>query len=158
MRLRERTPSASLVCVTTVVGWSLKFHKRSADGSGKCNIVESDDTVFLAIFDIDESEKPELDKAEGLNYGYEELMLELPDLGECYCYVASGSHIDDGLRPYSWYKELVAIGLKYHGAPKNYLAKLDAVDALRDPDRARHDKGMAILKNACQQLAGNPNA
>jgi gamma-glutamylcyclotransferase len=51
------------------------FHKRSKHGSGKCNIeLTSDpkDVVYGVIFQILASEKPALDRKEGLGSGYNE--------------------------------------------------------------------------------------
>ena len=147
-RLRMRVPSATLVTAVTAPGWSLKFHKQSSDGSGKCNIVRTDQSVLFALFDIDGSEKTKLDRAEGLNYGYEEKFIEIVGFGHCFCYVASESHIQENLRPYSWYKELVIVGLEHHQASPEYLERIRSIDHTTDKDRERHNENMAIVAEA----------
>jgi len=147
-RLQGRVPSASLAGTAMVDGWNLKFHKRSQDGSGKCNVVASENSVFFALFEIDDSEKSDLDDAEGLGKGYVENHIQIPGFGEYFFYIASESHIQKDLKPYSWYKELVVIGLEYHQAPKQYLQKILAVSDKRDKKDSRYKKNMRIVAEA----------
>ena len=148
LRLGKRVPSAKFVTVFELSGWSLHFHKRGRDGSAKCNIVRAAQSVFFALFDIDARDKPLLDRAEGLNYGYEERAIEAESFGRCFCYVASRTHIDETLRPYSWYKELVIAGLEHHQASPEYLDKVRLIDSVTDRDEARHNRNMAIVSAA----------
>jgi hypothetical protein len=152
-RLSKRVPSAKFITFITVPGWSLKFHKRSSDGSGKCNIVGAEQSVFFALFDIDASDKPTLDRVEGLNYGYEEIAIETENFGRCFCYIASSTHIDENLQPYSWYKELVIVGLEYHQASPEYLERVQSIEHIIDSDKARHYENMAIVSEA--QMSGS---
>jgi hypothetical protein len=74
-RLRGRVPSATFVRIAKLMGHSFRFHKRSIDGSAKGNAFEAgnpSDFVWGVIFDIDDSERPRLDDAEGLGAGYGE--------------------------------------------------------------------------------------
>lgn len=148
LRLRQRVPSADLRGAVVTPEWRLQFHKRGRDGSAKCNIVSADDSVLFAIFDMDENEKGLLDNAEGLNLGYEQISLSVPQYGDCFAYVASPSHIEANLRPYSWYKELVLAGLEYHRAPHDYLEAVRAVGHVTDNNRERHALNMAIVSRA----------
>jgi len=73
-RMVKRVPSAKVVTVARLSGHILKYHKASKDGSGKCDVLETEqieDTVYGVVFDIAEGEKTNLDRAEGLGYGYE---------------------------------------------------------------------------------------
>ena len=66
MRLLERVPSAQLIGSTEIAGFELAFHKKSKDGSGKCNLLQIDEdnrSVFGAVYRIDATEKPALDRA-----------------------------------------------------------------------------------------------
>ena len=144
-RLRGRVSSAKLIRCFASPNWRLRFHKRSVDGSAKCNIVPSDQSVYFAIFDIDAEEKPLLDGVEGLNKGYEETTIVFPEYGECFTYVASKSHIDEGLMPYSWYKELVLVGLEYHQVPVEYLETIRAIEHQVDTDKRRREEKMALV-------------
>ncbi len=137
VRLADRVSSTRFLGTAFLPHWSLHFHKRSKDDSGKCNILPGDNGVYLAIFEISAEDKLVLDKIEGLGDGYSELSLSIPDVGNCASYTAEDTHIDDSLRPYDWYKELVLAGAKFHGFPDNYLNAIERVQALRDPDFQR---------------------
>ena len=127
-------------------GWSLHFHKRSQDGSGKCNIVPNGSGVYVAVFDISASDKVTLDKIEGVGYGYLDITLVVPGIGECMSYGAADSHIQDSLAPYDWYKELVLIGARAHGFPLDYVGRIEAVAAHPDTDPHRSAQGWSTVK------------
>ena len=131
-----------------IPGWGLRFHKLSTDGSAKCNVIEADETVLFALFDIEVRERKELDRVEGLGYGYEERAIDIQGFGSCFCYVASHTHVDESLAPYSWYKELVVAGLEYHQAPYGYLEEVRSVDHNIDEDETRHNENMDIAAAA----------
>ena len=137
LRLTDRISSAQLITTGLLPKWSLYFHKRSNDESGKCNIVAGGDGAHFAIFEISAKDKLTLDKIEGVGFGYSEIILCIPDVGDCVSYVAEDSHIDNSLRPYDWYKELVLIGARIHGFPEDYLKRIESIRALRDPDPSR---------------------
>ena len=117
IRLRERTPSASLVAVAKLEGHVLRFHKVSKDGSGKCNAFatgNSTDYIWGAVFDIDSSDEDRLDRAEGLGYGYERKSVDVEStVGRIsvFTYVASGVEaIRSDLRPYFMVQRLSTSG------------------------------------------------
>ena len=109
IRLMERVPSAELVGITEIGGFELAFHKKSNDGSGKCNLFEIDEnnrSVFAAVYQIDETEKLALDRAEGKGSGYLDTQVSVNINGNthtCFTYLAQQSHIFDHLNPYHWY-------------------------------------------------------
>lgn len=137
LRLTERISSARLVTTGFLPKWSLHFHKRSKDSSGKCSILPGEDGVYVAIFDISAEDKLLLDKIEGLGIGYSEMVICLPEVGDCITYVAEESHIDDSLTPYDWYKELVLLGACTHGFPNDYLRRIESIPVHVDPDPYR---------------------
>lgn len=149
-RLRERVPSATLVGTVELRGRTIRFSKRSVDGSGKCTVVAGDpsDTVHGAVFQMDASDRPALDRAEGLGVGYTEQreMLELAGRKiEVFLYVATPDHVDERLRPYRWYKDLVLAGARFHRFPPEYVAGLEAVSAMDDPDPQRRAANQRLL-------------
>lgn len=137
LRLAERLPSAQLAGTARLRDWSLRFHKRSKDESGKCSIVPGKDGVWLAIFEISEEDKLTLDRIEGVGDGYRHASLDVPQFGDCASYVAQTSHIDDSLQPYDWYRELVLAGAMFHGFPRDYVARIESVQTIPDPDAER---------------------
>lgn len=136
-RLAERLPSARLLGTGQLQDWSLRFHKRSRDASGKCNIVPGREGACFAIFDISRDDKSVLDRIEGVGSGYAAASLIIPPFGECATYIAEASHVDDALRPYDWYRQLVLAGANYHGFPDDYIARIERVQAVGDPDAER---------------------
>lgn len=149
-RLRARVPSARAVGVGLLKGHKLCWHKLSRkDGSGKCDAAATDETgavVYGVLFEIDMADKPTLDSVEGLGFGYAEKEVDIDLHGQAHralTYYATSS--DPSLRPWSWYRAHVIAGAREHGLPKSYLEALEAVAADEDPDRARHEREMAIV-------------
>jgi len=152
-RLRYRVPSAEFNTVATLHGHELCFHKQSMDGSAKCDAYETGDdrhSIIGVVFDLTESEKPMLDTYEGLGHGYDQKVVEV---------VTSSGHIieamtyyaliiDSSLKPYHWYKQHVLRGAREHGLPAEYTELIAAIDSLEDPDDSRHEREMAIYRNA----------
>ncbi len=147
-RLQNRVPSARVIDTVGLMGWQLKFHKRGQDASAKCNIVQTgktSDVVYGAVYEMLASEKPQLDKAEGLNNGYGLVHIEIPGLGRVFFYQAEDGHIDDRLLPFDWYKALVIAGSRHHAFPQSYLVKIDHIKAMADVNEIRHYQHMAIV-------------
>lgn len=147
-RLRARVPSAEFLGVGVLGSHALAFHKISTkDGSGKCDIVESEnETVYGALFEIAEAELPDLDAYEGIGQGYERQTVEVEDsLGqyvEASTYVATS--IDPSLRPYTWYKRHVLEGAREARLPLTYLRRIEEAEATEDPNTERASRELAI--------------
>ncbi len=137
LRLAKRVSSTKLIGTAFIPEWSLHFHKRSNDKSGKCNIVTGGDGIHVAVFDISVADKLTLDEIEGISSGYSKFTLSVPGFGDCASYIADESHIADFLAPYDWYKELVLIGACLHGFPGAYLDKISSISSCQDPDSKR---------------------
>ena len=145
-RLLKRTPTARLLGTACLPDWSLGFCKRSKDASGKCTIRPGSDGVHVAIFELSAADKQVLDEIEGLGNGYSEILLDVPGFGNCFSYVAESSHIDETLRPYDWYRELVLAGARLHGFPDDYVQRLEAVPTTADPDGERAARRWALVE------------
>lgn len=137
LRLGRRLATARLLGTAFVANWSLRFHKRSVDGSGKCSIQRGSSGVHFAVYDISQGDKRVLDSIEGLGSGYSEISIDIPGFGPCFSYTASDTHIDDSLIPYDWYRQLVLAGAQAHGFPEPYVEKVRSTAARRDPDLIR---------------------
>ena len=127
----------------------LRWHKRSNDGSGKCDIVSVSSPkahVFGVLYRVAVREKCALDKAEGLGQGYTEIDIDVLCEGVRTAAKAyQATDIDHTLKPYSWYQALVVAGAKEHRMPKEYISQLEAVATQEDPNRARHNKNMRLI-------------
>jgi len=158
-RLQARVPSATPVTTATLRNRELRFHKRSRDSSGKCNVapVSQDDTcVHGVVFDVSGSDLNALDEAEQRGRGYEreDVTLEASSTTlDAFAYVAQPAYVDDALLPYEWYHALVVAGAHEHDLPSEYVEQIEAVRSYPDPDQKRrrihrkilHDAGFPLL-------------
>lgn len=151
-RLRERCPSAELVGMTELAGYELRWHKRSRDGSGKCDIIQSDNSrAFGVLYQIADADKRALDRAEGLGNGYKEDRVQVCLEGTSLtASTYQATDVDESLKPYSWYQALVIGGAKEHGLPEDYVQQLRVITSMEDPDRARHEKEMRLIREVFQ--------
>jgi len=150
-RLRARVPSAEPLGTGRLPGHRLRFHKRSRDGSGKCNVVPAQNSeVCGVLFEIDRAELDALDEAEQRGRGYERMHVRIqgPSPVDAFAYVAQPAYIDDALLPYEWYRALVIAGAREHNLPSAYVDQLEAVRSYPDPDRDRRRSHRTLLEEA----------
>lgn len=148
-RLTQRVASARFVSLATLDNHCLRFHKKSHDGSAKCDAFEtdnSDDEVIGTLFTMDEAEKPLLDYAEGLGAGYDikKVTLTLPSGKSQQAFTYYATDIDETFLPYTWYLAHVVNGAKEHGLPEDYVKKIKQIKAIEDTNQQRHEKESAI--------------
>ena len=145
-RLGERVPSSEQISIASVRGYVLRFHKRGQDGSAKCNMLytgESDDVVHGVIYSMCESERGNLDHAEGLGKGYNIQQMTIATTAgthKVFCYIAEQGAIDETLKPFDWYKALVVRAVEHQRFPERYIEQIRQVETIADPDRDRADK------------------
>ena len=149
LRLQGRVPSAEKIGVFTLKEHQLRFHKSSKDGSGKCDAFQTmnvSDAVIGALFEINDAEKKALDRAEGLDYGYNQKMVTVQnDVGDAYDAVTYyATKTDSSLKPYSWYLNHVVIGAKETKVPAEYLAMIESIECFKDPDTKRDSEQRAM--------------
>jgi hypothetical protein len=96
----------------------------------------------------------DLARLDAAEQGYDRVSVHLSD-GEAdhavFTYRARADRIVPGLRPYRWYRDLVALGARQQGFPAGYVAAIEAVAAGDDPDpvrRAAMDALLAQLRGA----------
>ncbi len=149
-RLRERVPSAQPVAIGFISEHRLSFDKVSRDGSGKCDAGKTDlqeDRVHGVVYKIDVLDKPALDRAEGLRDGYaEKCVTVITDGGRLDAVTYYATRKDKSLRPYHWYKRLVVAGAREHSLPPGYIAGIDRVESVKDPDNARCARELRFLE------------
>lgn len=140
-RLRARVGTCEVVGTALLAGHALRFHKRGADGSGKCDAYRTqgkDDQVHGVVYRLTPAQLSRLDDFEGP--GYVRRVLALVGMGRVVhaaTYLARGEYIDPGLRPFSWYKELVLHGAVEHGLPLGYRVLIASVAPIDDGDAER---------------------
>ena len=148
-RLLERIPEASVHCVATLHSHRLRWHKKSQDRSGKCDIEFTDraeDYVYGVLYRMTHEEKLVLDSYEGAGIGYERRQVEVMALHgeviEAFTYYAL--QIDRRRQPYHWYKEHVLRGAREHDFPPAYIEHIERTVAIDDHDRDRHRRELSI--------------
>ena len=128
-------------------------NKVSKDGSAKANMEKSDiatDIVWGILFEIDNNEKPMLDKAEGLGKGYNEDCLTFTDENNlkhiAQVYIADSKSINNCLVVYNWYKEFIVTGAIQNQLPADYITQLQSIPCIPDPDEKRSEKNYSIMQ------------
>jgi gamma-glutamylcyclotransferase len=152
LRAADRVPSAEPQGKAKLAEHVLRVHKLSKkDCSAKADAYHTgdpNDTVWGVMFRVDVAEKPKLDRAEGLGHGYEEKNITVTDANgnehRAVIYFAEASYIQSALLPYTWYKRFVVEGAKQHSLPTDYIARIEAMPATEDPDRARDSENRRI--------------
>jgi len=87
-----------------------------------------------------------LDKHEGAtgnNPGYDRAAIQVhTDSGnrDVTTYLARKERIDESLKPYTWYLELIRCGAGQHGLPEDYRQKIENTMDIPDPDEDRRAK------------------
>lgn len=149
-RLRERVPSAEALGCYALKRHDLRFHKSSKDGSAKCDAFYTGadgDVIFGALFEISPTEKPFLDKAEGLGYGYDEklVIVNAADESSLEATTYFATIIDEHLKPYSWYVNHVLVGAIEAPLPDKYVqSKIRGIGSIQDPDIERDSREYAV--------------
>lgn len=145
-RIWQRVPSATVQGIAELLGYRLAWHKKSRDGSGKCDIVtEPRESVFGVLYEIPLAEKARLDSAEGLGAGYNEKTITvLVNGAKLDALVYYATSVDGALQPYSWYKSLVVAGAKENCLPLDYIAAIEMTPSIQDDDSTRHDKNISL--------------
>lgn len=154
-RLRFRVPTCAFESIARLPKHQLRFHKRSRDGSSKCNAFYTGgelDVVWGVVFDISASEKLRLDRAEGLGGGYNahsvSVVSSRGERLEATTYLAEAAAIAKDKAPYTWYKEFVERGAAGHGLPEDYIASaIRATKSVPDPNPQRERDERAKLRN-----------
>jgi gamma-glutamylcyclotransferase len=157
-RLRARCKSATVRCAAAINGYRLAFSKNSQDGSGKATIYpcqEEGCRVYGMVFDLDESDLPTLDRFEGTGRGYDRVEgLRAQAYGtdrpfDVITYIAGPGYTNKNLKPYDWYLRLVAAGARQHTLPSDYVAAIEAVPSVNDPetDRPSRQEALKLLEN-----------
>ena len=89
----------------------------------------------------------------GYGYGYSEKTVTVQndagDIFEAFTYYATRT--DSSLKPYSWYLNHVVIGAKETNLPTQYLALVESIECISDPDKERDSEQRAIYPTLNRQ-------
>jgi hypothetical protein len=152
LRLQARVPSAEKIAVVMLKNHQLRFNMIGIDGSGKCDCFmtnNSNDFVIGVLFEIDKEEKHILDNAESLGTGYfDKIVFVEDDNGNVFeALIYCALRFDGTLKPFSWYLHHVIFGAKKAKISSDYIAAIEAIKCIEDPNQARELKELAIYNN-----------
>lgn len=139
-KLAIAAKGATFVDIAILSRHELRFHKKSVDdGSGKADAYFTDDpthVVWGVIWDVPTTSWSSLVDSEG---GYRELDVEVaaPGAGKVQCKTFVAKRIQTGFKPYHWYKRYLVEGARAHHLPPEYVARLEIVDSIDDPNPSR---------------------
>ena len=144
-RLLGRCPSAKAVGLGVAREWNLEFSKVSNDGSGKATLVAAPNFAIPGvIFEIDVAEREQLDKHEGVGFGYrrDDAFAVEGSAAPTSSYL--GMSLDRTLRPFDWYLATVIAGAELHGLDATHVATLRSTRFVDDTELDRKTRVTAI--------------
>ncbi|MBY0539102.1 gamma-glutamylcyclotransferase [Patescibacteria group bacterium] len=145
--LRDKCPSARSVGLGMAENYLLVFTKLSKDGSGKAAIEKRGHShTYGTVFEVNESERVLLDRAEGAGYESEHIWIWMPSKQHkerVVTYFTKEKKKD--LLPYDWYLALIIKGAKQNGLPQEYIASLEKQKNTEDNDINRDTRKKALL-------------
>jgi Uncharacterized protein involved in cation transport len=159
-RLLKRVPGATVIGLASVRGRELRFHKRSSDGSAKCDLATTQrdsDQAWGVLFEIPEDQITALDDAEGLGKGYARTAIQVRagdgQAVESTVYLATPEAVAPALQPYDWYHSLVVMGARQNNLPAGYIAAIEAAHSIPDPMLRRKTRleALEVLAAAARQ-------
>ncbi len=153
-RIKNRIDSYKGVGIGYIENYSLRFHKKSKDTSGKADAFltgNTEDKIWGVIGEIDEESKKTLDKIEDLSKGYNLKNITITtDKGieNAIIYVADENYIDSKLIPFDWYKEFVLRGSIENSLPGDYINSIKEIPCKKDTDSKRREENYKIIEKA----------
>lgn len=137
--IEERVGPCERIGVAYITGYTLRFHKRSAiDHTGKCDAYltgEPTDIVWGSVDRLSDHQIAVMDRIEGP--GYRRVTVEATmgeRIVEAHIYLARPEAVDRELSPIDSYKECVLTGARELDLPAAYVAAIEAVTSMPDPD------------------------
>ena len=145
----DRAPSAELVSAAIARGYALRFHKRGADGSGKCDLHETGadaDLVWGLVWRISAGDLEQLDRSEGSGYRRRVVTLraETQNL-QAETYIAKPNAVDPALVPFDWYRDIVTAGARQGRLPPAWIRRLEEQAVVEDGNEERRARFLALL-------------
>ena len=130
-RMIKRVPSARVVGKAFIANKKILCNKKSKDGSGKANIMDSPgDVVWGVLYEIDSEQLSNLDRIEG---GYNRITIDVT-LHNGKQVEAQTYHSDDLLNnsvPFDWYKNIIIQGACEHKLPQDYIDYLKGIPSIK---------------------------
>lgn len=137
VRLCSRIPSVKVVDQAYLKDRKVLFNKRSTDGSGKANLVESPgDVTWGVLYEMNDSDVEQLDRIEK---GYQRIKIRVwqPDGETLEAVTYQSTQLTDDPIAYDRYKDLLITGARNHHLPQDYIAYLEQLPAKPDKTKSK---------------------
>lgn len=146
-RLYARTPSIKKLGTGKLSDHRMHFNKPGGDGSGKCGIekIKGNEFVFGVLYEMDSSDKPILDKIEGVGRGYvdQTVVVQLGKKNiDAFTYYPTQLNCE--AKPFDWYKAFVLIGARENNFPSEYISSIESIESEVDLDGTRRATNFEI--------------
>ncbi len=106
---------------------------------------------YGAIYRIDSAHKTILDRFEGNGYHDSQLTVEFHGQEySCLTYLAQPSYIQNSLKPFHWYKELIVLGARHLRFPDAYVRSIESIESVDDPDEERQIQHQSLIARILQ--------
>ena len=152
-RLEQRIGYCRILGVARLNAFQLLFHKQGKDGSAKCDAHKTGNDqqqIYGVVYALSGDQLTILNEIEGLGFGYEletvsVAFIHSSESASAKIYLAQSDYINTGLLPYSWYRDFVLYGARFHGLPDAYISRLQQTKVISDPDEQRRNTNENIL-------------
>lgn len=150
-RLEKRIGTVKLLGTGILKQHKFSFNKKSKDGSLKADAFytgDNADEVIGVLFEITDSQKKSLDKAEGLGYGYDLKTVKVSrsdQIIDVVTYVSTDNDQTGVNAPYNWYSEIIIAGAMEHNLPSAYIEIIKSNKTKIDLDSSRSVKELSII-------------
>lgn len=150
LRIGKRLRSARPVGTVELPGYVLEFNKIGGDDSGKGNLRHTGrpiDLAFAVIYSLDARQKPLLDRIEGPGYRVHWWRVQFGKQRlRCFVYLADERAIDETIKPYDWYRDLIWSGADFHRFPTAYIRDIGRQPSISDPAFQRDQRNRHVLR------------
>ncbi len=133
----SRIPSAKPLGRARVHDRQVVFNKKSKDGSGKANLVDSPGSVSWGVlYKIDTQDMEILNSIEG-GYLRTQVTVWMDDETTVFAETFASTELTDEPVAYEWYKQRLVVGAREHRLPMDYVCYLERLPARTDGSRSR---------------------
>jgi gamma-glutamylcyclotransferase len=133
----SRIPSAEPLGRARLRDKRVVFNKRSKDGSGKANLIDSPGSVSWGVlYKVDFEDMKTLDRIEG-GYVRTQVTVQLDEGSTVLAETYTSAEVTDEPVAYGWYRDLLVTGAREHSLPTDYVCYLESLPAKADTSTSK---------------------
>lgn len=132
-----RVPSAEAIGRAQLQDKRVVFNKRSKDGSGKANLLDSYGSIAWGVlYKLDFDDIETMNRIEG-GYTCSEVTVQLDNGTTVMAKTYISMEVTDEPVAYDWYKDVVITGAREHNLPVDYVRYLDHLPSKDDTSNSK---------------------